>query len=484
MWALLGLICFGALLYLLAPAEVNGDGVGYLKRVSDGGLAPGHLAYLPLARGIAALWPHDTLLELVAPLRLLSLACALGSLVLLHDAARRFRCDRRAATVAVALFGLSHAFIRSAVQIETYAPATLAAVAVLWSLVRHRDAEGSARHLWALLAGLLVAAATLMHLTLILLTVPLLVVLPRRGGLASPAVALAATGLALAGALAATLAHEDLGSPAAAWAWLGSSDHGIPDPHGWSAPLVAAWGAARALVHVPYPHQASPLLYVPLTVVAVLTWILLVVLARRARAAVDWLLLLSWSVPLVLFAVVFFPSDTERWIFVLPVVALVLFPSWDSRATPGLLVLMALVNLGLAQLPAALDRAPLDRARAAERVARGGALVVSPGHGWAELVGLGSTDPPGRFPLIYHVGARGGLEPAVGEMHARIAHTLRSGAPVFVARIDDRVDPRGFKELRWYGLTAEGFAGLFARYRLRPTSVPQLLQLERADERD
>jgi hypothetical protein len=388
---------------------------------------------------------------------------------------------------------MSHAFIRSAVQIETYAPAILAAVAVLWSLARHRDARGSRRIVWAALAGLFVAVAAQLHLTLVLLAVPLVVVLSRAGGFPSAAVALAAFAVAFSLALAAALGHEGITSAGAAWSWLRSSDHGIPDPHGWSAPLVALWGAARALIHVPYPYQASPLLYVPLTVVAALAWIVLVVLARRARAAMDWWLLGSWSIPLVLFAMIFFPSDTERWIFVLPVVFLVLAGQGGAGAgdaapsTPklraALLVLMALINLGLAQLPAALDRTPLNRARAAERIARSGALVVSPGHGWPELVGLGSASPPERFPLIYHVGAEGGLEAAVKEMHARIESTLRRGAPVFVARLRDREDPRGFKELGWYGLTPEGFAKLFERYRLRPTPIPQLSKLERADGR-
>jgi len=485
------LLAYGALLLLLAPAEINGDGVGYLRQIPQHTLAPGHLAYLPLLRLLAHVWPHGALLDLVLPARLLSLACALTSLVLLYDSAHRLHGQRQHGMLAVALLGLSHCFIRSSVEVEVYAISTLLATGALWALTRSRR---SLR--WALPAGLLAGTAVLLHLTLTLLALPLILLLarsecsarrgrpPREGPrrLALPRAALAGIGamaLVIVLALGASLAHRGL--PAGeVWGWLRSADHGIPDPHGWLAPLVALWGIARSLVHVPYPYESSMTLVLTLTLLAASCWI--VALSRIHRVRIDWFALLSWSLPLALFAITFFPSDTERWLFVLPAVALYLAPALRCLPCWRLAVLlstMAAVNLGLGQAPAAFRRRPLQRARAVEQIVSSRSLVVSPGHGWDELVGLGMAREPERYPLIYHVGADGGLQRAAAQMHRRICAALAAGRPVFVVRLEDSVDPRGFKELAWFGLSRRGFAELFRRYRPGAGGAAGLWQLER-----
>ena len=476
---LLLLAAYGGVLLLSQPAAVNGDGVGYLKQLCGDQLAPGHLAYMPLLRAIAAAIPHATPLDLVIPLRLLGLACALLARGLLYDAALRLHGSARAALFGTALLGLSHAFSRSATEVEVYAPAALLAVATLWALARHIV---SPRPLWAVVAGLTAGVAVLFHLTLALLAVPLLLL--ARPRLSHLVAGLSAMGLAAGLPLALVLA--DHGSLAAAWAWLRSADHGIADPHGWSAPLIALWGLARSLVYVPYPYESSLALVAPLSALAGAALLALGLWAHRGRAALETRLLAFWSVPLALFAVLFFPSDTERWIFVLPAVALCLAPlasAVSPRWIGVLLAAMALTNLGLARVPAALDRQPVERARAAERLLVPGALLVSPGHGWEELVGLGMATPPERFPLVHHVGAAGGLKPAIRQLQRRINATLASGHPVFVARMQDRSDPRGFKELAWFGMDRAGFARLFEGYRAIPTGAPGLTRLLVSDKR-
>lgn len=470
---LLLLAAYGGVLLLSTPAEVNGDGVGYLKQISGDGIAPGHLAYMPLLRALSAVIPHAVPLDLVLPLRLLGLACALLALGLLYDAALRLHGSTTAALFGTALLGLSHAFSRSATEVEVYAPAALLAVATLWALARHRV---NPRPVWAVLAGLAAGAAVLLHLTLALLAVPLLLL--SRPRLTHLVAGLSA--MALAAGLPLALVLADHGSLASAWTWLRSADHGIADPHGPSAPLVALWGLARSLVYVPYPYERSLALVVPLSALAGAALLLLGLWAHRGRAALETRLLALWSAPLALFAVLFFPSDTERWIFVLPAVALCLAPAARAvspRWIGALLGAMALTNIGLARIPAALDRQPLERARAAERLLVPGALLVSPGHGWDELVGLGMATPPDVYPLIYHVGAEGGLEPAIRLLQRRIRATLASGHPVFVARMGDRSDPRGFKELAWFGMDRGGFARLFEGYRAVPAGTPGLTRL-------
>jgi hypothetical protein len=185
--------------------------------------------------------------------------------------------------------------------------------------------------------------------------------------------------------------------------------------------------------------------------------------------------------------VFFFPSDSERWIFVLPALSLTLAPlgrSLKPRRSAALLLAIAALNLGLARIPAALDRRPLAQARAVDLALPPGALLVSPGHGWDELIGLATADPPERFPLVYHVGAQGGVGPALRLLHQRIDAALEARRPVFMVRLEDRTDPRGFKELAWSGLSREQLRRQLARYRITNTAVAGLQRIRRKNPPD
>jgi hypothetical protein len=288
------------------------------------------------------------------------------------------------------------------------------------------------------------------------------------------------------GPLLALLAAAGKTSPAEAWSWLASSDHGVPYPHSWRTPLVVLWGAVRSLVHAPYPYEA-PIWRVALqTALGSAAWLVLLLLRRRSastpRPAGDLTFLVVWSVPLAGFALAFYPSDTERWIFVMPAVALFLAPCACARGWAVVAVVL-LANLFVGQLPAAMDHGPVERAAAVEAAVPPRALIISPGHGWDELIGLGTTKPVRRFPLVYFVGTERSLQRAVARMHAEIARTRAGGDAAFVARLRDEVDRQGFKELRWFGLSPDAFAALFAPYAPRPTRVPGLWALSpRGDE--
>jgi hypothetical protein len=225
--------------------------------------------------------------------------------------------------------------------------------------------------------------------------------------------------LALAGGLPLLvfLAQQGRLDPAAAWQWLRSADHGLPYPHSIFTPLVAVWGLSRSLVHAPYPYEAGLPVVVLLSVAGLLAWGGLLLAWRRHRRDEPLPLparelMLAWTIPLAVFGLLFYPSDTERWVFLLPALALLLAPA-ASRWTMALIGGVALLNLVSIELPLALDDLAPRRAAAVDRLAQPEDLVISPGHGWDELIGMRAAAPPHRFILVYYAGSERSLRRAL-----------------------------------------------------------------------
>jgi hypothetical protein len=367
-------------------------------------------------------------------------------------------------------------------EVEVYAVSTLMVVALLWALVRYSESRGAGAVGWALLAGLFCGAGVHFHLALVLLGPSMAVLLvlwaPRRGGIPNALVGVAVAAVVVLVPLVLVLRKAGITDPGAAAAWLSTSDHGIPYPRPLLGPVVAVWGIIRSLLFVPYPYQATLLVVAALTVSGGAAWLLLLLLRRGAasRTRLDGRFVLVWCLPLALFAAFFFPSDTERWIFLLPAVFLWLAPA-RGRLAYAVVGILAIANLAGGFLPGALDRESPDRAAAVDRMTTPRDLVVSPGHGWEEMVGLTTRIPPATYGLVPHAGALEDLAAAVAEMRERIERTLDSGGRVFVARLRDSPDPRGFKELEWLGMSREEFAALFDRYGPAPTGLPGLWEL-------
>jgi len=467
----------------LAPGVIDGDGIGYLKLIPEHALSPGHPLYVPLLRLIALAVPHQTLLELVSPLRLASTGMALAALGLFYDAGRRFYPPAHA-LAATSLLGVTHAYWRMAQEIESYAPATLLAVAGLWALARF--SRSRRRVCWAAVAGVLMALAAGFHLTLALLGVPLLLLLLRWGGPSrwrAAAVGAALFTVVLLAVLTWALRHDEVLAPQGALRWLRGANHGLAYPVSRYTPLATLWGICRTLIASPYPYEAPWRLVIASAVVGGLGWLALLASGRRAparAAGLDGWFLASWGAGPALFAVTFFPADTDRWIFILPAAVLLL-----ARISPRRLAVLGVAVLTLnaaARLPRALDRSDLDRALAVDVRLSPGDLVVSPGHGWDELVGLSLPFPVRRFPLIYFIGRERGLTAAETAMRAAIDQAFAAGASVFVARMRDPRDRRGQEILGGQGLSSEAFAALFERYRPRPVA-DGLWQLARAHRR-
>jgi len=151
------LLAFAVLYVALAPAVVNGDGLGYLRAAIDGGAYPGHLLYLPILR----LLPGARPIDLLWPGRALSVASSISALILFADTARRLRLP--AWLPAAIGLGCCYSVLVSAGDVETYAPALLCICAAINFAVRG----------WRPAAALAAALATLIHIENLLLVAPL-----------------------------------------------------------------------------------------------------------------------------------------------------------------------------------------------------------------------------------------------------------------------------------------------------------------------
>jgi hypothetical protein len=408
-----GLVLLLLVYAALAPAVVNGDGLGYLRAAAAGGIYPGHLGYLPLLRLLPGARPVDLLL----PARLLSMAAGLGAVLCFAGAARRL--GLRAWLPAAAGLGFSYAVMVSSSDVESYAPALACVCAVIYCVVRR----------WEAAAALAATAAALLHVENLLLAAPLLFLLRRRGWALLPA--------AILGALYVALGLTPL-----------HAGHGFHYPlHLWT-PLVAVYGAAKALVYSPYRYEAS--------------WAQVIGGFAVGAAALAALLRLAWAGGLPLgrngtlvwaagygaVGVAFFPSDHERWIFLLPLLWLSVAAAARVRSTAALAAGLLVANLALWG-PRARDGEWRRRAEAATAHLQPGDLLISPGHGWDEYVGFWSGPEVRRFPLAFWAGELGSRE----ALEARLFRELASAPRVVLVRMGDDGDPMGWKELRLFGVT-------------------------------
>jgi hypothetical protein len=433
-----------ALLYALAaPATVNGDGIGYLKAARAGALYPGHPLYLPLLRlswRMARMLGADArLMSGVLPAQLLS-ACSAGIAVAFVGAwvARRTRSTSRGLAAAAGLFA-SAALILVGSDIESYAPALAALAAALYFVDRA----------WLAAAGIALAIAATLHVENLAFFLPALL-LAERGRLrvlASGVVALAAIWLLV-------------GAPTPS-----GSTHGFHYPLHVYTPLVALWGMARSLVYAPYLYEATRTKVVIASSVGALFLLTLVLVSRRGPSPISRAAALAWIVPYGLVGLAFFASDSERWIFLLPLAWL--FVAARARPRHVLAIAIGLVVANAAfYLPAARDHRATDEARAYAASLRAGDLVISPGHGWDESIVLYADDIV-PFPLVYYAALHGGtnglthdLDEAITEAHAR-------GARVVLARMNDD-DVLGWKELATLGIDRQAIYALLRARGLRP----------------
>jgi hypothetical protein len=273
-----------------------------------------------------------------------------------------------------------------------------------------------------------------------------------------------------------------------AWRWVRSASHGFVEHTGPYSVATALYGLCRSLLWSPSLDQTDMPRLLGQLMLGLLVLGVLTGLALRHRRALDGLPLqtLSWlAAPYVALALVFFGSDTERWIFCLPVLWLLAAVAIDATLAPrrwALLLVgyLALANFALGLWPAHYDvRAKLRAIRAAEAMTQD-ALVLFPGHDWDEYVSF-YGDERGQhlepFPLSYYL-ARDGEERMWERLDREVGAARARGHQVYGVRLfDGNDDGGGYVEMHAIGVSTAGIESeLRARFNVlqMPNGVVRL----------
>jgi len=484
----LGLGTLATLLYLCtAPAVPNADGLGYLKLLPHN-FAPGHLLYMPALRGLTHLLGGDGL----SAGRLLNAVLGGTGVVLTYGLVRRalgalplgrpFSAEdiRFAASFAAAGLGLSFGYWIQGADVEAYAGAMVALLATVRLLV----AYAARPTLWrALAVGALLGISVMCHLTHVVLTPFVFAYLfahapSRRDSWLHATLAVALGGLSTIGGYAYAALYVRKHDLAGAIIWISSAQHGFVQSNGIYRLADAIYGLAKSIIFSPYLHEsdAPRLLGQFLLGLAPLIALgALYVSRRRALPPVEWRLGLLWIAPYAMLGVLFFGSDSERWLFILPalwLLAATLVAERPHRVREALLVLayLGVLNFATGLWPQHADSAIRGHAESAARPLHDGDLIVFPGHSWDEYVSFFTGAKVTPFPIAYYA-ARDGVEAGWQRLEKEVSDAHARGGKVYALRVFDEhdEDPRGFEELASLGLD---HAALREHLRTRATVVP------------
>jgi len=463
--------------YLALPSSIlREDGLGYYYLVVRGdwmvNLLPAHLLYLPvmMVLGRVARAMHPSGVQLV--MQLVDQLAGAGSVYLLFRLARHLGINRFGQWLAALGLAFSFGVWKEASNVKTYAPALCFVVASIDQMVQYAE-TGDRRRLVAL--GVMNSIASLFHLGVVFLGAASLALIawtergaPRRLALAVGAYAASIALFLVLPLLVVGFGILNVGTVGAFLAWLKTSGHGYRVVVDALSIPRALYGFARTFVYLEFFWDA------PKWVVAlkILGFLAAAVWATRGIRSV-WtrlsptaqVVLGSLSVFVLLevaFGVYFYPSDTERWIFILPVIWLVLAAHLSlldvrrRRIAAAGLALMFAINLVQAIWPAATDSAPKDRVQALDAVLPRDALAVTPGQDWLDYYRYYTSRDLDSLDLVVMAIQHGG-DPAgfYAKLDAGIAAARRAGRSVVMIRILDPTE--NYRRSPWPDLDALGY---------------------------
>jgi hypothetical protein len=352
-------------LALLRPCWPDGDAQGHVGRAVNRGLAGGmetkHILYAPLLRCLL-LGLESIGLRAYAIVAFTALSNLCGGILYLLLARGLFAPPLRdlglARTCALGTL-FSFGVMASCATIETYALALTLAVALATVCVRtglHTAGQAAA-------AALLFVLAVGVHVTNVLTLPFVLAVLltsARRHGWGATAAfgAVVLGGALVLGSALVLGVPTETGGPN----WGRLVPAGDPHPSMSAGARVgrAVYGFFRTFAWIAPYHEVSRAFLAGHAAVFLLAGLLVVFVAGRGflgdlgRYRWPALLLLLLVLPFVAIGLAYYPSDPERWLFLMPPVWLVLGVIWrDDRAGPdarpspavarGLLLLVVLV---------------------------------------------------------------------------------------------------------------------------------------------
>lgn len=475
------------LLYLALPAAtMNGDGLAYWVRVRSSDwhakILPGHLLYIPFMSTLC--WvvpgcPTDTVM------RLTNQVAGAASVFMVFCSAGRLGLNRFGRWLAAMCVATSFGVWIQATDVETYALALVFVVSSIYAMTRC----ASDRTLGCtILLGFFNSLAALFHLatiTLGLASVLLLMILYRdqyRKLATNLAAYFITTALAfgLPVCLIGFLSLE-LPSILSLLKWLKSSEHGYRiafDSH--SLPR-AIYGFARNFLYLESFWTAPRwvILLKGLALLATGGWLVWHWRSNRTRfsdpACIILGSLLGFVLCQALLGVYFFGSDTERWVFLTPIVALALaaitdaWPAKQQQVCAICLLVLALVNLAQGIWPLATNHNAEERVVALSALVTEDTLVISTGNDWTSHY---SFYVPGskldRISLMdLAVRHKDEHEAYFQELAERMQQAHRAGRRVLLIRVLDESDDlqeTPWPELARYGYTPQQIRAWFRSY--------------------
>jgi hypothetical protein len=389
---------------LLTPMMVDGDGLTHSSRAIYQGFLSGMHPKHPLA---AALLRTIYLPLQAAGLKRLTLTafvgvcslCAVGTFLLLACSIFPRFIKAQSVSLLCALGVVeSYGVLSRASTIEVYAPALFLDVA----LIAHCLRSSFSHHRPAVVAGLLLVLAIGLHVTNLLIIPGVIVLVIARTPRERIVGTLLWGGATFLLGMGVIICLLWLGLGRATW----PPDPALILPQMEIEPAVglggrlarAAYGFARTVAFLPYHRELRAWLAVPYVVLVGGVFLLCSHLARRGflthletnRGLLLMLVLLA--TPFLFMGLAYYASDPERWLYLMPLLWLLIGLAWDQydpgpgRRTIawGSPILLAAVVIGLgtynsaALLPDTLANRSLAGLRTLSKLTTQDDLVISP----------------------------------------------------------------------------------------------------------